>query len=202
MAMNIAIIDYGGGNLHSVTTALDYLAVEYQIVTDGKALASFSRLIFPGVGEAGSVQRCLTEHGFDNALGAFYRSGKPIFGICIGAHIFLDSSEESDEPCLGLVAGRVRRLSSDLKIPHMGWSKVFQRKDEKIFHAIPDGSSFYFVHSYYPILESEESIIAESEYGESFCAMWKSENLIATQFHPEKSAGWGLRLLQNWLEYY
>ena len=201
--MKIGVVDYNAGNLRSVETALKALNADYSVFPDPERLLACDSLIFPGVGEAGAAMGILKARGLDQAIGEFVASGRPMFGICIGCQILLDHSEESDTPCLGIVPGEVKLFSPDygLKIPHMGWNSVDHR-DHPIFAGVPDKASFYFVHSYYPKVADELLEIGSTEYGNRFSAAFAVDNLVATQFHPEKSGRWGLKLLENFLTHY
>jgi glutamine amidotransferase len=199
----IGVVDYRAGNLKSVETALRYLGADFFVSQDPKRLIDADRLLFPGVGEAAAAMGVLRETGLDETILAFFVSGKPLLGICIGCQIALESSEERDTACLGLVRGRVVRFTPDLglKVPHMGWNQVTPVREHRIFEGIPTGSSFYFVHSYYPLPQRKDRILAKTEYGISFASsIWK-DNLVAVQFHPEKSGEVGLRLLQNFIRW-
>jgi glutamine amidotransferase len=199
----IGVVDYRAGNLKSVETALRYLGADFTISQNPKKLKSCDRLLFPGVGEAASAMSVLRETGLGETILSFFGSGRPLLGICIGCQVALESSEERDAACLGLVRGRVVRFSPDLglKVPHMGWNQVTPCRDHAIFAGIPAGSSFYFVHSYYPLPESGERILAETEYGMPFTSAIERDNFVAVQFHPEKSGELGLRLLRNFLDW-
>ncbi len=200
--MKIGIVDYDAGNLRSVETALNYLGADYFISSNQDDLIKSDKLIFPGVGEAGYSMRVLKERGLDNLLKDYFKSGKPIFGICLGCQIVLDSSEESNTPCLGLAPGISREFSHSmgLKIPHMGWNQVKQQGKHYIFKDVPDSASFYFVHSYYPELRLPEYGISSTEYGITFTSGFSVENLVAVQFHPEKSGPHGLKILDNFIK--
>jgi imidazole glycerol-phosphate synthase subunit HisH len=200
--MKVGVVDYEAGNLRSVETALKALGADFSVCSDPESLSGCDGVIFPGVGEAGSAMAVLKERGLDEAIREIVRAGKPLFGICIGCQILLDHSEESDTPCLGIVPGKVRHFSPahGLKIPHMGWNSVEHGGRHAIFEGVPDGASFYFVHSYYPLVADRKLEIGTCEYGDRFSAAYAKENVIATQFHPEKSGRYGLKLLENFLK--
>jgi glutamine amidotransferase len=142
----------------------------------------------------------LEARGLDEAIVAFARSGRPLLGICIGAQVVLDASEERSTRCLGLVAGRAVRFraASGLKVPHIGWNQVRLASPHPVFAGIPDGAFFYFVHSYYPELADDDGVtIGETDYGVKFTSAFAKDNIVAVQFHPEKSGRHGLRLLAN-----
>lgn len=197
----IGLVDYEAGNLRSVETALQRLGASFRIIDAGENLSELDRLVIPGVGDANYCMGVLRRRGLEAGILDFFRSGKPILGICLGSHVVLDSSEEREAKCLGLIPGRAVRFPRDLgeKVPHMGWNEVTPRREHWLFAGIPGGTAFYFVHSYYPQPEREEAVIATSEYGITFPAAIEWENLVATQFHPEKSGELGLRMLSNFL---
>lgn len=197
----IGVVDYEAGNLRSVETALRRLGASFRIVDSGEELSELDHLIIPGVGDANYCMGVLRSRGLEEGIGEFFRSGKPMLGICLGSQVVLESSEEREATCLGLIPGQAVRFPRDLgeKVPHMGWNEVTPTAKHWLFAGIPEGTAFYFVHSYYPRPESEEAVIATSEYGISFPAAIERENLVATQFHPEKSGEFGLRMLSNFL---
>ncbi|MFW6360430.1 MAG: imidazole glycerol phosphate synthase subunit HisH [Spirochaetota bacterium] len=201
--IRVGVVDYDAGNLTSVKTALKYLQADYLVSSEPEQLDQTDKLIFPGVGEARAAMRNLKSRGLEQLLHSYFESGRQMLGICLGSQIVLSRSEENDTPCLGLIPGTARRFSrgSGLKVPHMGWNRVHATADSLLFRDIPDGSSFYFVHSYYPDPEEAAAVVATCEYGVTFTAALKRGNLHAVQFHPEKSGKRGLQLLQNFLNY-
>ncbi|MCF7927664.1 MAG: imidazole glycerol phosphate synthase subunit HisH [Spirochaetales bacterium] len=201
--MNVGVVDYEAGNLRSVETALERVGADFQLSGDPDVLRKADRLIFPGVGEAASAVKVLKDRGLDELIRDFYASGKPMLGICLGSHIILERSEERDAECLGLLPGRAVRFPNQpgYKVPHMGWNRIVPAKPHHIFRNIPSGISMYFVHSFYPSPSSEEDVLAFSDYILDFPAAIGRDNLVATQFHPEKSGEWGLRILGNFLSW-
>jgi len=201
----IAIIDYEAGNLTSVGRALDSLDVEYVITSDPLKILDADRIIFPGVGAAGEAMAQLRKRGLDEVIKNVFYEGKPILGICVGTQVIMDYSEENDTRCLGLVRGKVVRFPVDLKdrngaslkVPHMGWNQVEWKRDHAVLEGIPSGMDYYFVHSYYPQPEDESTIIGETEYGIPFTSIVGYKNLLALQFHTEKSGPVGLGILKN-----
>jgi glutamine amidotransferase len=201
----IAIIDYKAGNLVSVARAVNHLGFECRITHDVKEVLGADRVIFPGVGSAGQAMEDLRKIGLDQALCGLYKSGKPFLGICLGTQIILERSEEDQTPCLGLLPGTVKRfpmplLSNDgknLKVPHMGWNQVKLKRVHPVFSGVAPESEFYFVHSYYPEPGAEETIIGTTDHGITFTSVLGKGNLIAVQFHPEKSGAPGLTILKN-----
>jgi glutamine amidotransferase len=197
----IVIIDYQAGNLTSVVRSLKALGVEGTVTQDPAVVAQATRVIFPGVGAAGKAMATLRELGLDQALRQSFQRGIPILGICLGAQIILEHSEENDTVCLGLLPGRTRALSrgEGVKIPHMGWNRVHFLRTHQIFKGLPEGAEYYFVHSYYPAPAETAMVVGVTDHGIEFpCAIgWR--NLVATQFHPEKSGRFGLQILENFL---
>ena len=201
----IAIIDYKAGNLASVARALNHLGFECQITSDVNTIKAAERVIFPGVGSAGQAMQDLQKMGLDRAIYDLYESGKPFLGICLGAQIILKESEEHQTTCLGLLAGTVKRFSiplhsgdgGDLKVPHMGWNEVALKRLHPVFKDVPPESEFYFVHSFFPAPTNTDTIIGTTDYGITFTSVLGKKNLIAVQFHPEKSGLPGLTMLKN-----
>jgi imidazole glycerol-phosphate synthase subunit HisH len=195
----IAIVDYGMGNLRSVTNAFTRLGAPIAVTRDKGVIAQAGAIVLPGVGAFGKCMENLK--GFDllDVLREEINKGKPYLGICLGLQMLFESSEESPGvEGLGFVKGRVKRFKNDVKVPHMGWNQVEQAKSSQIFKGISQGEHFYFVHSYYP--EPEEEVIASrTDYGSPFASSIERERIFACQFHPEKSQKVGLRLLQNFV---
>lgn len=196
----IIIIDYDAGNLTSVKRALDHLGIENRISSDLETLYHAERIIFPGVGHAGTAMQVLGRRGLDVALVDAYERGVPILGICLGSQIVLAHSDEGDTTCLGLLPGNCPRFALDdpqLTIPHMGWNSVRVERPHVVLEDLQPGDEFYFVHSYYPQPDNQDYVFATSTYEKTFPAVIGHANLIATQFHPEKSGRIGLNLLKN-----
>ena len=197
----MVIIDYQAGNLTSVVRSFKALGVEGRVTQDPAQVAAASRVVFPGVGAAGKAMATLKELGLDRALQESFRKGTPILGICLGAQIILEYSEENDTPCLGLLPGRTRALPrpEGLKIPHMGWNRVRFLKPHPVFQGLPEEAEYYFVHSYYPDPAQAAMVLGVTEHGIRFPSALGWRNLVATQFHPEKSGRFGLKILENFL---
>jgi imidazole glycerol-phosphate synthase subunit HisH len=205
----ISIIDYKAGNLTSVRRALDRLSLPCRITHDPERVMESDRVIFPGVGAAGEAMKTLQAEGMDQAIKAFFLSGRPLLGICLGTQVILDFSEENQTPCLGILPGRVVRFpkphldknGQGLKIPHMGWNQVAWTRPHFLLRSIPSESSFYFVHSYYPLPQDSHTILGTTSYGMDFPSALAYRNLVALQFHPEKSGPPGLTLLKAFSEW-
>lgn len=205
----IAIIDYDAGNLTSVARAISYLGYENIVTSDLNIIAEADRVIFPGVGSAGSAMESLKRLGLDILLRQIFDTGKPIMGICLGTQIILKHSEEYNTDCIGLIEGNVPLFKSDmkddkgsiLKIPHMGWNRVNLKKEHPVLKGLQKEDEFYFVHSYYPEPFSKDFIIGTTCYGLEFASIIGYKNLVATQFHPEKSGEAGLTILKNFCEW-
>ena len=195
----IAIIDYGAGNLQSVEKALRHLGCQCQITADSGELAAAQAAVLPGVGAFGDAMGQLRARGLEEPIRQFVSSGKPFLGICLGLQILFEESEESPGvKGLGLLRGRVLRLpkESGLKIPHIGWNSLSVGKPGGLFAGVEGEPYVYFVHSYY--LRAEEDVVtATAEYGTTIHAAVQKGNLLACQFHPEKSGQVGLSLLEN-----
>jgi glutamine amidotransferase len=202
--VNVALIDYGAGNLSSVANALRALGVQPAIAASPDDLTGASHLVLPGVGSFGDCMAQLESRGLLTAIRDWVAAGKPYLGICLGYQILFDSSEETPGVAgLGIVPGTVRRFQQTpgLKIPHMGWNSAVPRNPESGHWAgLGAEPYFYYVHSYFPVPENKDVIAAETRYGDdTFAAAIELSNLFACQFHPEKSQDAGIRLIRNFL---
>ncbi|MFO7785418.1 MAG: imidazole glycerol phosphate synthase subunit HisH [Thermodesulfobacteriota bacterium] len=201
----IVIVDYKAGNLRSVERALGRLRVPCMISGSTGEILEAERVIFPGVGAAGRATKDLKESGIDRVLRKVFDRGTPFLGICLGAQIILERSEENDAGCLGLIPGTVTRFPSTLhgdegrrlKVPHMGWNGLRLKKHHPVLKGVLETDEFYFVHAYYPVPAREVHVIGTTEYGIAFPSVIGTRNLLAMQFHPEKSGAPGLRILDN-----
>ncbi|MDT8273021.1 MAG: imidazole glycerol phosphate synthase subunit HisH [Desulfomonilia bacterium] len=194
----IAVIDYRAGNLRSVHRAVQHLGIACSITSDAATIRSASRVIFPGVGAAGSAMETIRALKLDEVIHEVISRGIPFLGICLGTQIILDGSEEDSARCLGIIPGMVRRFpEAGEKIPHMGWNTIEVIKDHPVLQGIDTHAQFYFVHSFYPDAANVENIVAQTEYGITFPSVLARDNIVATQFHPEKSGRYGLSLLKN-----
>jgi glutamine amidotransferase len=200
----IGIVDYDIGNLRSVQKAFQHEGGDAVFVRTPQEIRRADALVLPGVGAFGDCVRCLDASGMRDEVVAWAKSGRPFFGICVGFQMLFDSSEEApDRPGLGLFPGEVRRFSAarGLKITQIGWNTVtVYRPDSPLLAGISSEDFFYFVHSYYVTPRDPSLIALETTYGETFAAAIVRDNLIATQFHPEKSQRAGLQLIRNFVE--
>jgi glutamine amidotransferase len=201
----VVIVDYGAGNLRSVARAVAHNGFEPVISCEAKAIEDARAVILPGVGAAADTMRNLQQGGLVEPIRDYIASGRPFLGVCMGQQALLTLSEEGGQhPCLDVIPGVVRKFpsaeSTGLKVPHMGWNQVYQRLPHAVWEGIPDGANFYFVHSYYPDPEDRSVVIGETEYGVRFASVLARDNLVATQFHPEKSGADGLRFYGNFLQ--
>ena len=197
----IAIIDYGAGNLRSVTNALVKLGYQPKVTREPEDVLNASAVIFPGVGAAADAMQSLRDSGLDEAIQEVIRADQPLFAICVGMQVLMSSTEEGGwNECMGIIPGTVKKLPAGLKVPHIGWNQVKQMVRHPIFEDIPDESNFYFVHSYYAEPENITVVAGATEYGITLCSVLIKDNLVATQFHPEKSGTIGLRMYDNFLK--
>jgi imidazole glycerol-phosphate synthase subunit HisH len=199
----IAIVDYKAGNLTSVARALDHLGHRCEITDRPERIRAADRVIIPGVGAAGATMEHLNALEIASVLrDDVARAGKVFLGICIGIQVLLDRSAEDAAECLGIIPGNVVRFPSSvdgrpLKVPQIGWNRVRQTRPHPLFAGVPDNTHFYFVNSYYPKPADPAVTIATGDYGVTFTAAIARDNVIATQFHLEKSGPAGLRMLDN-----
>ena len=197
----VAIIDYGAGNLHSVANAIKKVGYDPVVTNDPGEVLNAAIVILPGVGAAADTMNSLEELGMTSAIRQLIQEGRPLFSVCVGLQILLSETEEGGwHKCLGVIPGIVRKLPPGIKIPHMGWNQVKQRLTHPVFEDIPDEANFYFVHSFYAEPEDMSVVAGTTSYGVSICSMIIKDNLIATQFHPEKSGEHGLRMYANFLK--
>ena len=204
---NVAVIDYGMGNLHSVAKALERAAphARIQVTNDPKVVAEADRVVFPGQGAMPDCMRYLHESGLEGALRQA-AAEKPFFGVCMGMQMLFDHSDEGNVDGLGILPGKVVHFAAadmvdgsgqKLKVPHMGWNQVWQSHRHPLWAGIDDGARFYFVHSYYAVVQNRNNISGWTKYPNEFTCAVEQGNLFAVQFHPEKSQTAGLQLLAN-----
>ena len=199
MDTKIVIVDYGAGNLRSVAKALERLGFPATVTQDPQEVLRAQGVILPGVGSSGAAMAALQERGLVEPLRQVVAQGTPFFGVCLGLQLLLDSSEEDPRPCLGIVPGHVKRLPTTVKVPHMGWNQVSILRDHPLLRGVSSESNFYFVHSYYAQPADGSLVLGTTEHGVAFCSALARDNLVATQFHPEKSGPVGLRLYDNFV---
>jgi glutamine amidotransferase len=198
----IAIIDYGMGNLRSVSKALEYLGASFKLCSEGKDLARATKVILPGVGAFGDAMKELKSRGFIGPINDLVTRKKKLMGVCLGLQLLFEKSGEAPGvKGLGAVKGSVRKFrSAGVKIPHMGWNDLKILRKHPLLEGISDGDYFYFVHSYYGKPSAANWTLASCAYGrENFAAVIGNEHVFATQFHPEKSQEAGLRILKNFI---
>lgn len=199
MKKMVTIVDYGSGNIRSVEKAIQRLGWNTLITDSSTQIVESEAIIFPGQGNSESAMVRLNERDLVNPLREVIGRGTPFFGVCLGMQVLLDSSEEGPTPCLGITKGKVVLLPPEVKRPHMGWNRVNLKGEHPVFHGVDSGSYFYFVHSYYADPNEPDIVLGTTEYGVEFSSVIAIGNLIATQFHPEKSGTLGLRLYENFL---
>ncbi len=216
----LVIVDYGMGNLRSVQKAFEKCGCDALLSRDSGKVSAADALVVPGVGSFGDCVNNLESYGLMDAIRGFLLSGKPYLGICLGLHILFTSSEEAeDSRGLGIFPGRVKRFRGEMKIPHMGWNTIERRRGTArgtgqspaakgrggapcpLFEGVENGAYVYFVHSYYAAPDDDSIVSARTEYGGAFASAVYSDNIIATQFHPEKSQRVGLAMISNFIHF-
>jgi len=195
----VAVLDYGVGNLHSAAKALDRAGAEVRVVPTVAEAGGAAGLVVPGVGAYGACLNGLASAGGADAVAGWLEGGRPLLGICVGMQLLFEASEEGPvSDGVGVVPGKIRRLTGDVKIPHIGWDEVTVRPGSRLFAGLGHGTRFYFVHSYAPEPDGD-AVAAVCDYGGRFAAAVEHGNLFGTQFHPEKSGQAGLALLANFV---
>ncbi len=194
----IALIDYGMGNLGSVSNALRFTDCEFEITSEADVITAADGAILPGVGAFGDCMSNLREHELVEPIREYIAADRPFLGICLGLQLlFAESEEMGTHEGLDVIPGRVIRFTHDLKIPQIGWNQIEVQQDCPQLEGIGDGSYVYFVHSYHVVPEDKSVIATTTDYGYEFCSAIRRGNLFATQFHPEKSSDVGLHILRN-----
>ncbi len=202
--MSLAVIDYGAGNLPNVVRALTHIGAPLTVTSDPTVVANATAIVLPGVGATRDTMEQLTQRGLTPVIRDAIRRGVPFLGICVGMQVLLtDSLEFGQHECLGVISGTVRRFpAADLKVPQIGWNEVYATpalSNHPLYDGIPDGSDFYFVHSYYCDVNDPAIVAGTTAYGASFPSILMRDTLVAAQFHPEKSGALGLRFLRNFV---
>lgn len=203
MRLGVAIVDYGMGNLRSVQNAVEHMGFQAAIVSKPTELLAYSKVILPGVGAFGQAISCLHQTGMTDALNECKSSGVQILGICLGMQLMCAFSEEDgDHKGLGWFSAKVKKFRPEagLAIPHMGWNGVDFKRNDILFDGIVSGDDAYFVHSYHVVCDDVNDVIATTDYGVQFSSIIQRDNLRGIQFHPEKSQGFGLTMIRNYLE--
>jgi glutamine amidotransferase len=198
---SLGVVDYGMGNLRSVQKGLQYAGAEADLCSEPERLSGYQGLVLPGVGAFGDAMDNLRSRGMVEALQEYIFSGRQMLGICLGLQLLFEYSEEHGwNEGLGVIPGGVTRLPDTDKVPHMGWNVLKTRQDVPLFKGLPEGSMFYFVHSFYCQPADEEFITGTTVYGLEFACAARNGNVWGVQFHPEKSSTLGLRILKNFTE--
>ena len=197
----ITVIDYQAGNIRSVEKALEKSGASVKVSGKASDLEKSDAVVFPGQGSCDSSMVNLRNQGLDEVLVEWINSGKPFMGVCLGLQLLLEESEEGDERGLGVLEGRVEKLPEGQKVPHMGWNSVRFTTDHPVFKGVSQNSYFYFVHSYIAVPKASSIIAGHTEYGRDFCSAVAFDNVVAVQFHPEKSGENGLNIYKNFVSY-
>ncbi len=195
---SIAVLDYGSGNLHSVSRAIARVGGEPLVTGEDAQVAAADALVIPGVGHFGACMRAICHRGLDETIRSFCAGGRPVFGVCVGMQVLFEGSEEDAAAGLGVLGGICLRLPDGVKVPHMGWDTVRWTDTHPYIAGIPEDTRFYFVHSYAPALG--DATVGVNDYGRASSAAVARENVFATQFHPEKSGEAGLQVYEHFVK--
>ena len=198
MIAPIAVLDYGSGNLQSVSRAIEKVGGSAVVTRDPDEVANAGALVIPGVGHFGACMRAIAHHGLDGVVRSHVAAGRPLFGVCVGMQVLLDGSEEDPEDGLALLPGGSRKLPPGVKVPHMGWNTVEWLSVHPYIAGIDSGTRYYFVHSFAP--DVSDDTIGVTEHGRRFASVLAKGNVFATQFHPEKSGEAGLQMYENFVK--
>jgi len=198
MSRRIAVLDYGSGNLHSVSRALATVGADAIVTGDPEEVRRADALVIPGVGHFGQCVRALRDASLDHEATGFVATGRPVVGVCVGLQVLFEGSQEDPEPGLGVLLGTVRRLPPTVRVPHIGWNTVRWRSRHPYTDGIPDDTYFYFVHSFAPPVDT--ATVGVTDHGGTFAAAVAHGNVFATQFHPEKSGEAGLQIYENFVK--
>ena len=194
----VAIIDYGVGNLRSVEKAFAATGCDAIVSGDEAVLRAAQRLVLPGVGAFAACMKALKERGLERLVREKANEGTPLLGVCVGMQLLFEESDEfGSTPGLGLLKGNVRRFANDLVVPQVGWNRIYQKQQHALFDGVTEGAFCYFVHSYYCQPVDEAVVAGETEYGQRYASVVVQGNISGVQFHPEKSQDVGLTMLKN-----
>ncbi len=197
----ITLLDYGAGNVRSVINAIQSLGENVKVVSDTDDILSAEKLVFPGVGNFGSMMRILYQKNYVDPLKDYLNSGRPFFGICLGLHALFEKSEEApDTDGLAFIPGHVKKFDIDLSVPHIGWNGVNIKKPSRIFKGLRGNEKFYFVHSFYVEPQDDSVVLTTTNYDLEFVSSIQKKNITATQYHPEKSGNAGIKILKNFIQ--
>jgi glutamine amidotransferase/cyclase len=197
----ITLLDYGAGNVRSVINAVESLGEQVKVAACAEDILRADKLVFPGVGAFGNMMHILNEKGYSRPLKAYLSSNRPFLGICLGMQALFDYSEEAPEIMgLGFIPGSVKKFAIDRSVPHIGWNGLHFKQPSLIFKGLRGDEKFYFVHSYYAVPDDPAVILTTTDYGGEFVSSVQTGNIVATQYHPEKSGRFGLQLLKNFIE--
>ena len=197
----ITLLDYGAGNVRSVINAIESLGQKVKVVSGIDDLLSAEKLVFPGVGNFGSMMRILNNKNYIHALKDYLHSNRPFLGICLGLHALFEKSEEApDVNGLGFISGQVKKFDINLSVPHIGWNGINIKKPSPIFNGVRGDEKFYFVHSFHVVPDDDSVVLTTTNYDIEFVSGIQKGNITATQFHPEKSGTAGIKVLKNFLE--
>ena len=199
MSPLVAIVDYGAGNLHSVRRALERAGADVEVTSDPDSLRSAHGIVFPGQGSAGPAMEQLNTLGLAEALREHVRRGKPLLGVCLGMQLFFGENEEGPSHGLDLLPGRVIRMRGERRVPHMGWNGLERKGESPLLCGVGEGSYAYFAHSYQVLPSEDRDVVATCDYEGEVVALVSRENVLGTQFHPEKSGETGLRMYDNFV---
>lgn len=197
--VKVAVLDYGAANMVSITRALSAVGADIVVADEPSALAGADAIVVPGVGAALPAMNHLRERGLLQPLSDWVRAGRPCLGICLGFQLFFEASDEGDADALGIMAGRTVGLVDAPTLPHIGWNSVEIVRQHPLLDGIPDGTYFYFVHSFAPAPADEGVVVARTTHGKPFVSAAAKDSLYGLQFHPEKSSEAGLRVLSNFV---
>jgi glutamine amidotransferase len=198
-AVKVAVLDYGAANMVSITKALAAVGAEVSVAENAAGLAGADAIVVPGVGAAGSAMKHLDERGLTEPIRDWVRAGRPCLGICLGFQVLFDASDEGGVETLGLLGGRTVELVDAPTLPHIGWNSVNVARQHPLLEGVPDGSYFYFVHTYAPVPDDESVVLARTTHGRPFVSAVAQGQLYGLQFHPEKSSDAGLQVLANFV---